>query len=138
MSVCIERMTMIDVWLPAANERKLLDAFARKRAKTLLLSPQKHPTIEALCKEGSAYGISVGRKGDRIVLGEECDRENLGNLWEVFTLMAPFMGGGTVEMRAEGDDWKWVFRGGELLSFEGTIVYEDELSPAWLGAREVT
>lgn len=132
MGVYIDRMSMTDVWLPAKNEKKLLAAFARKQPKDRLIEAQRHETIEALCKEGSAWGISVRRDGDRIYLGDEVDREKLGSLRDVFLVMAPFMGGGSIEMRAEGDDWKWVFRDGQLLDFEGRVVFTDELSPAWL------
>jgi len=44
------------------------------------------------------------------------------------------MQAGSIEMEAEGDKWKWVFKGRRLLTYGGVVVYEDQLSPAWLEA----
>lgn len=137
MGVYIDSMDWQDCWMPAANEAAVLKAFARKRRKTDWIGGEKHDTIEELFDQGCLHGIGVKRDGDRIIFGLEYQREKMSHLTDAVTRLAPFMGGGTIFMQAEGEFWKWIFRNKRLLTYDGTIVYGDELCPAWLGPVEI-
>ncbi len=132
MGASINGMSCSDWWMPADLELTLLIAVTN----SLSLEEEKYRSIEELFNEGPGFGISIERQGDRIVFGEDCDREKVAYLEELVETIAPFMGGGEIYMEAEGSHWKWVFKDKKLLTFEGVIVYQDELSPAWLEAVE--
>jgi len=136
MGVYIDSMHWEDCWMPVSNEKAVLDAIARKvrRSKNNPFPGDfdRYDTLEKLCEDGPLYGISIERRGDRVVFGENNDREKLSNLEDVLARMAPHMGNGTIYMRAESEDWKWVFKGGQLLSFGGRVVYYDDLPDGWV------
>jgi hypothetical protein len=143
VSTYIDSMHWDEVWMPASNEKAMLDAIAKKVRKSQS-NPfpnnfDRYDTLEKLLEGGPLHGIGIERRGDRVVFGGDNDREKLSDLDDVLRRMAPHMGGGEVRMRAEDADWKWVFKDGQVLSVGGRVVYYDELPdgycnrPMWNG-----